>query len=70
MFVVCSNVFIGAGILSLTMQSSVCDVGGLRLKAEPLAAIRYFSVFEAFSFLLDDGLARLGFGQHTMKALH
>ena len=33
-FVVCSNVFIGAGILSLTMQSSVCGVGGLKVEGE------------------------------------
>jgi len=48
-----SNVFIGDTYL----KSYDAAIGGLRLKAKPHAAKNYFSVFEAFSFLLDDGMA-------------
>jgi hypothetical protein len=44
--------------ISVSYLKSYDARGGLlRLKAKPNEPTEFFSVFEAFSFLLDDGLA-------------
>jgi hypothetical protein len=52
MFVLFSNAFIAACVLSLTMWYWRAKVEG-----KPQQPRIGFSVFEAFSFLLDDGMA-------------